>query len=62
VDIQQVIDDVDSSFGQGYSALNPGVVAQVMQARATQAIANELAELREIISSGSGGITVGIER
>jgi hypothetical protein len=53
---------LDAVYGKGFSHSNPVIVAQFMQATATQATAAELAALREIIASGSGGITVGIEK
>ena len=53
---------IDRVYGTGYAKENPSVVAQFMLVFATQKQADELAALREIISAGSGGITVGIER
>lgn len=52
---------LDTVYGKGFAKDNPQVVAQFMQASSAQALATELAALREIIASGTGGITVGIE-
>jgi len=61
-DIWRVHAAIDAVYGPGFAKDNPALVAQFMQALATQTIAIELAALREIIGSGSGGITVGLER
>jgi len=52
---------LDSVYGKGYSKENPDIVAQFMTAFATQTLSTELAALREIFASGSGGLTVGLE-
>jgi len=61
-DIWRVHAAIDAVYGTGFAKDNPAIVAQFMQALSTQTLASELAALREIIGSGSGGITVGIER
>lgn len=53
---------LDSVYGKGYASKNPDTVVQFMQSLATQKLAKEAADLREIIGSGSGAITVGIEK
>lgn len=53
---------LDAVYGKGWSKDNPHTVARFMQALSTQQLATELASLREIIGSGTGAITVGIER
>lgn len=53
---------LDAVYGKGFAKGNPAIVAQFMQALSTHQLATELAALREIIGSGSGAITVGIER
>lgn len=53
---------IDSVYGIGFAKDNPDIVAQFMRAAATQALATELGNIRQIIETGAGGITVGIER
>lgn len=68
--VQAALDEV---YGKGYAKNNPIMVAQFMQALATQHLADafnrhgsklviELEAFREIIGSGTGGITVGLEQ
>lgn len=45
---------LDAVYGKGFAKENPAIVAQFM-------LASEVAALREIIGSGSGAITVGLE-
>lgn len=61
-DIWRVHSAIDTVYGTGFAKDNPTIVAQFMMALSTQTIATELAALREIIGSGSGGITVGLEK
>ncbi len=53
---------LDAVYGKGWSKANPEAVAFFMQALSLQQLASEIADLRGIIASGSGGITVGIDR
>jgi hypothetical protein len=53
---------LDIVYGKDWSRSNPDLVAQFMQAFSTKELASEVAALREIIASGSGGFTVGIEK
>ena len=53
---------LDRVYGPSFSKDNPAIVAQFMLAFATQNQADEVAALREVIASGSGGLTVGIEK
>lgn len=60
---------IDAVYGHGFSRRNAHIVAQFMQAFAQQTQAEalrdqaaEIATLREILSSGEGGLTVGIEK
>lgn len=53
---------LDSVYGKGWSKDHPEIVARFMQALSTQKLASEAAALREILGSGSGAITIGIER
>jgi len=53
---------LDRVYRAGFSKDNPAIVAQFMQAQATQTVATELAALREVLASGSGGLTIGIEK
>ncbi len=53
---------LDEAYGSGWSADHPEAVALYMQAIAMDKLATEVAEIREVFSSGSGAITVGIER
>lgn len=52
---------LDAVYGKGWSKENPEAVARFMQALATKELATEVAAVREIIASGSGAITIGIE-
>lgn len=52
---------VDRLYGTGFAKDNPSVVANYMKAFALKQQADELAKLRALFASGSGGITVGIE-
>jgi len=61
-DIWRVHAAMDSVYGSGFAKDNPDIVAQFMQALATQTLATELTALREIIGSGSGGFTIGLEK
>lgn len=58
ISVQAALDEV---YGEGYAKNNPIMVAQFMQALATQQLADEMAAFREIIGSGTGAITVGLE-
>lgn len=67
--IWRVHTTLDAVYGPGFSRKNAHIVAQFMQAFAQQTQAEalrdqaaEIATLREILSSGEGGITVGIEK
>lgn len=53
---------LDAVYGKGWSKENPHTVAKFLQALATKELASEVAALREIIATGSGAITVGIEK
>jgi len=53
---------LDAVYGKGWSKDNPETVARFMQALSTQQLASEAAALREIFGSGSGAITIGIEK
>jgi len=53
---------LDRVYGMGWAKDNPEIVARFMQAQATQQLATEATALREILGSGSGAITIGIER
>lgn len=60
---------LDRVYGGGFSKERPEIVAQFMQAfamqtnaEATHNLAAELATLREILASGEGGLTVGLEK
>jgi|MudIll2142460700_1097286.scaffolds.fasta_scaffold23436_5 hypothetical protein len=52
--IWQVHAAIDAVYGKGFAKDNPDTVARFM-------LANEVAALRDVIASGSGAITVGIE-
>lgn len=59
---------LDAVYGTGFCKRNPHIVAQFMQAfalqtqaEATRDLALEVATIREILASGEGGFTVGIE-
>jgi hypothetical protein len=60
--IMRVHAALDAVYGKGWSKANPDAVAQFMQAISLQLLAGELAALREIIGSGTGAITVGLEK
>ena len=53
---------LDAVYGKNWSKSNPAIVAQFMQALSTKELASEVSALREIIGSGTGAITVGIEK
>jgi len=53
---------LDRVYGTGFSKDNPAIVAQFMLAFATHKQADEIAALREVLASGSGGLTIGIEK
>ena len=53
--IWQVHAAIDAVYGKGFAKDNPDTVARFM-------LANEVAALRDVLSSGSGAITVGIEQ
>ena len=53
---------LDTVYGKGWSKENPQTVAAFLHALATKELATEIAALREIIGSGSGAITVGLEK
>lgn len=53
---------LNAVYGDGFSRDNPAIVAAFMQAAATQATANALEGLRETLASGTGAITVGVEK
>lgn len=53
---------LDAVYGKGWSKENPDTVARFMQALSTKELATEVAAVREIIGSGTGAITVGLER
>jgi len=53
---------LDAVYGKGWSKENPHTVAKFLQALSTKELASEVAAFREIIASGSGGLTVGIEK
>jgi hypothetical protein len=59
--IWQVHAALDAVYGRGFSREHADTVAQFMQALSTQEVAAEIAALREIIASGSGAITIGLE-
>ena len=72
-EILQVYQAVDAVYGRGFAKRNPHIVAQFMQAFALRDLADaqnlhgsrlvvELTGLRELLASGSAGITVGIEK
>ena len=72
-EISQVCLAVDAVYGRGFARRNPHIVAQFMQAIALRDLADaqnlhgsrlvvELTALRELLASGSAGITVGIEK
>jgi len=52
---------LDAVYGKGFAKDHPDTVARFMQALSTQELASEAAALREIIGSGSGAITIGLE-
>lgn len=53
---------LDGVYGVGWSKRNPQVVADYLQALSIKELASEVGALRDIIGSGSGAFTVGIER
>jgi hypothetical protein len=53
---------LDAVYGKGWSKENPHTVARFLQALSTKELATEVGALREIIASGTGAITVGIEK
>lgn len=59
--IWQVHAALDAVYGKGFAKDNPDTVARFIQALSTQELAAEVAGLREVIASGSGAITIGIE-
>lgn len=67
--IWQTCQAVDNVYGVGFARRNPRIVAQFMQALAAQTQAEaardqaaEIATLREILASGAGGLTIGLEK
>lgn len=53
---------LDAVYGKGWSKENPHQVSKFLQALAVKELAAEVGALREIIASGSGAITVGIDK
>lgn len=59
--IWQVHAALDAVYGKGFAKENPDTVARFMLALSTHELVTEVAAVREIIASGSGAITIGIE-
>lgn len=59
--IERAATALDEAFGGGTGTENPALVVAFMQAMATQNLAAEVNGVRELLASGSAGLTVAVE-
>jgi hypothetical protein len=59
--IKEVHAAVANIYGEGFARKNPAVVAQFMQALATDKLATEVGAVRAMLEAGTGGINVALE-